>query len=222
MAIQETARLDAGGHPGFLLIIQYCEWHAIEAFRTKIQKGRYDNENYKHIWDLIWAYVKSMTPEELTKNQKALMVPLRAEERRYLDEEWMPKEHAVIRVYTSQYPKLGWYTTQRNEGMHPIIKDSLGEQKTIPNACAALALKTTKITQKIRIEEDKSRTNTPCLIDKEAFKVLIGRVTSYFLTLLSVELEETKEWSGSSMQIKRHHGHTQKKYQSLWQLQVVS
>ena len=77
-------------------MLQFCNWHAVEAIRAKFNKAGYTTEELNGrvngevevpgLVDLSWAYIKSNIPELLKVNRVMLVAALRPEERSYITE----------------------------------------------------------------------------------------------------------------------------------------
>ena len=77
-------------------VLQFCNWHAVEAMRAKFNKAGYTTEELNGwvdgkvevpgLADLSWAYIKSDTLELLEVNRATLVTALRPEERSYITE----------------------------------------------------------------------------------------------------------------------------------------
>ena len=72
--------------------------------------------------DKVWSWIKSETMSELATNRRKLLDGLRAKEQDYITSFYQPKEPQFIRAYTRLRPNLGCFSSQRSEGLHPIIK----------------------------------------------------------------------------------------------------
>ena len=92
------------------------------------------------------------------------------------------------------YPNLGAYTTQRAEEYHNIVKSCLNRQLSLPETCFRLSKQLHKLGRAILDDESNDRHKTFRLLDRDAFKLMLGRVTYYALQKLSAEWEATKAW----------------------------
>ena len=89
----------------------------MEVIRAKFNKAGYTTEELNgwvdskvevpDLADLSWAYIKSDTLELLEVNRATLVAALRPEERSYIIETWLPKEHRVVFYYTKLLNNLG-------------------------------------------------------------------------------------------------------------------
>lgn len=65
--------------------LQLCEWHTVEAIKRRlVAAGRYKKERRDEIIDMIWAWLKAPTIDNLKDNRKALLKALHHEEQVYL------------------------------------------------------------------------------------------------------------------------------------------
>jgi hypothetical protein len=53
-------------------IMQFCEWHAADNIKKRIAQKRYKEER-KVIMDLVWAYIWSVTKDELEIKRAEMM-----------------------------------------------------------------------------------------------------------------------------------------------------
>ncbi len=129
---------------------------------------------------------------ELGNRRKKLLAELHEPEQRYLKENWEPKERQFVRAYTRGYPNLGCNSTQRNESYHVVVKESLNRQLPLQKSCRKLAESLKKLATSITEEEDRSRVDLPRLLDRTAFRCLLGAVPHYVLGKLAPEWEAAK------------------------------
>ena len=120
VAYELAARLDEAGSDLFL---QLCSWHAAEAIKLRLSRQGYPIKPRGELVDLVWKWIKSETLLELKANRRKLLDGLRVKEQAYLISFYQPKEPQFIRAYTKLRPNLGCYSSQRSEGLHPLIKD---------------------------------------------------------------------------------------------------
>jgi Transposase, Mutator family len=118
--------------------LQFCEWHAASNVKKRLAQKRYKKEEREAIMLLVWAYIWSATEEDLEKNRSEMMEAMKLPKRTYIDNHWRPKEKQVIRCYTSLFPNLNCFTTQREEGQHPIVKTVLNHQLRLNEAVQRL------------------------------------------------------------------------------------
>jgi MULE transposase domain len=187
MAIRDKAQ------DGSQQILQLCEWHAAQNFKKRlIDVGKYTKEQREELIKFVWNYIQSPNKTELGSRRDKLLAELHEPERRYLQENWEPKECQFVRAYTRGYPNLGCNSTQRNESYHVVVKESLNRQLPLQKACQKLAEDLKKLATRIAEDEDRSRVDLPRLLDRTAFGYLIGTVPHYVLGMLAPEWEAAK------------------------------
>ena len=170
-------------------IMQLCQWHAVENMKIRLIKHGYcktkeDRELYN---SLLWEYVKSATSEDLYKNRQALLQLLEPSEQEYLTS-WRQKEQCFVNYFTKWYPKLSTYSTQRGESFHRIIKDSLHPAISLPEACKRITKSIDTVLEDAYKAENNSRRGQGRVLDRSAFKLMIGQVTHKAIELMSIEL----------------------------------
>ncbi|KAM4063294.1 hypothetical protein HRG_013853 [Hirsutella rhossiliensis] len=187
------ARADRHSEGGDRRILQLCEWHAAENFKKRLlDSGKYTKERREELLRLVWDYIQAPDEEQLEKRRGKLLAEIREPERLYLENNWKPKERQFARAHTRKYPNLGCNNTQRNESYHVVVKQSLSRQLPLQASCQKLAESLKKLTQKITEDENRSRADVPRLLDRAAFRLLIGKVPHYVLSKLAPEWEAAK------------------------------
>jgi hypothetical protein len=84
-ATNVVVREDIGGPE--LIKLQLCEWHAVEAIKRKlVAVGRYKKDYREELVNMIWAWVKAPTAEDLSKRRGELLKALHVEEQRYIED----------------------------------------------------------------------------------------------------------------------------------------
>jgi hypothetical protein len=106
-------------------VLQFCEWHAAQNVKARLAKQRYKREERDLLMDLVWKYLWSVTEQELQANRTELNAAMKPAECEYMTKYWVPKEKQLCRVYTAINPNLNCFSTQRDEGMHPMVKTVL-------------------------------------------------------------------------------------------------
>ena len=174
--------------------IQLCQWHAAENVRAKVAKSKgYDWETRKAIHDLTWAYFQAATHTALNENRTALMRALKPSERAYMKDNWFPKEPQVISCYTRRERNAGAESTQRNEGMHPVIKAVTNPQTSLETAINSMQSELKRLYRSLREVEERSRIDGPRAVDLEAFHLLIGHVSIWAMEKINPEWIAAKE-----------------------------
>lgn len=146
---------------------QICEWHAAEAIFAKfrqhytnieIQGGRNkEGDNVEGLRGFTWAYIQSATVEDLEINRQALLDRLKAPVKLYIEQTWRPKEHRVIRCYTSRLFNLGCRSSQRGESYYVVVKQMTNGQLSLENSATLLARTMTKLIEDIETQRDDDR-----------------------------------------------------------------
>ena len=108
----DTIVVDVGvGYQGQRVLLQLCEWHAIEAIKRRLIHAGYALENRKPIVDSLWKWVKAESREDLETARTHLLSQLHQKERDYLQSFYQPKEIQFCHAYTNTYVNLGVYST---------------------------------------------------------------------------------------------------------------
>jgi hypothetical protein len=105
------------------MVLQNCNWHAVESMKVKYLKSRYRCDEVEELTSLSWAYIDSDTEEEFATNRTALLSALQPAEKAYILDAWQPKERRVIRCYTKLYVNLGVNANQRSESYHVPMRE---------------------------------------------------------------------------------------------------
>jgi hypothetical protein len=121
-------------------------------------------------------------------------------ERQNIRDNWLSKEHQIVRVHVRKLLNLGAHTTQRAESLHPTIKGTLNAQLSLEEACRRIGKELVSVFRSVEEEESRSWKNVPRTLDRQGFQDLIGKITLYALNLLAVEWEASHEptlvWAG--------------------------
>ena len=188
VAYELAARLDEAGNEVFL---QLCNWHAAEAIKKRLTREGYPMDPKAELVDHVWKWIKSETMLELATNRRKILDSLRVKEQAYFISYYQPKEHQFIRAYIKLLPNLGCYSSQRSEGLHPLIKGVVNRHTPIGQSVEKI---TENIDELVRSHEhaiNQQKKNLPRLIDmsREAFRKI-----SLFITHEAVELI-LREWN---------------------------
>jgi hypothetical protein len=163
---------------GFL---QFCEWHAADNMKKRLASKRYKKEERKVIMDLVWKYLWSATEQTLEENRIALKNSMKTAEVEYLEKYWVPKESQLIRLYTNLLPNLNCFSTQRDEGQHPMIKTVLNHQLRLDEAVRRLALEMKLATERLQEYEQNDRGHGHRLLEANTWYLVSKNVTSVAL-----------------------------------------
>lgn len=102
-------------------------------------------------------------------------------------------EQAVLYCYTRMYPNLLARSTQRNEGMHPILKAVLNPQMPLEQSVRAMQAELKRWYREIREAENRSRVDRPRSIDFQAFSEWFGFMTIWAIEKVNPEWVATKQ-----------------------------
>lgn len=105
------------------------------------------------------------------------MRALKPTEQAYMKDNWFPKEPQVISCYTRRERNAEAESTQRNEGMHPVIKAVTNPQTSLETAINSMQSELKRLYRSLREAEERSRIDKPRAVDLEAFHLLIGHVS---------------------------------------------
>jgi len=106
---------------------------------------------------------------------------LQPNDRTYIKETWLPKESRVIYAYTRLYPNLGCHSSQRGESYHVVVEQVTNGQLTLEESCCRLVGKVLDILKELSMDEDRAQAVKSTLLDKHAFRHLIGNISLYAL-----------------------------------------
>jgi hypothetical protein len=123
-----------------MAVLQFCEWHAAQNIKARLAKQRYKREERDKLMDLVWKYLWSASESELEVNRTQLKSAMKPAECEYIEKYWVPKEKQLVRVYITIYPNLNYFSTQRDEGIHPMVKTVLNHQLRLDDAVQRLAV----------------------------------------------------------------------------------
>ena len=131
--------------------------------------------------DLVWKYIWSATKQTLEENRTALKKSMKAAEVDYLEKYWEPKESQLIRLYTSLLPNLNYFSTQRDEGQHPMVKTVLNHQLRLDEAVRRLAVEMRLAAERLQELEQKDRGHGRRLLEANTWYLVTERVASWAL-----------------------------------------
>jgi hypothetical protein len=106
--------------------------------KRRLTSKRYGKEEREDIIRLVWRYIKSATEIDLEINRAAMLKAIRPGEQTYINTYWRPKEKQVIRCYTALNPNLNCFSSQRDEGIHPMLKTVLNHHIRLDKAVRRL------------------------------------------------------------------------------------
>jgi hypothetical protein len=170
-------------------MLQFCEWHAAENVRKRLAKERYKKEERDAIMVLVWLYIWSATEDDLEKNRAAMMALMRQSEQTYIEKHWVPKERQVIRAYTEANANLNCFSSQREEGQHPIVKTVLNHQLRLDEAVRRLAIEMTLTVERLFEAEQIDKLKNRRMLEANTWYLIKDNVASW--PLLKIE----EQWS---------------------------
>jgi len=180
------------GVDGITVLLQLCEWHAVEAIKRRLIHTGYSKESREQILEYVYQWVKAPDIERLEIARKILLRNVLAREREYIQNYYQPKEVQFCRAYTNTYINLGVYSTQRNESYHVVVKKNLNKNLTISAAVEALVTKTSELAETYNERINKDRMSLPTLMDAKAFATVKSQLTHYAISLVNAEYMQAK------------------------------
>ena len=115
------------------------------------------------------------------------MAAMRPGEQRYIDTHWRPKERQVIRAYTSLNANLNCFSSQRDEGQHPVIKTVLNPQIRLDQAVQALANEMKRTVERLFKAEQIDKVKNRRMLEQNVWFNVRDKVANW--PLLKVEQE---------------------------------
>ena len=193
VAYELAARLDEAGNEVFL---QLCNWHAAEAIKKRLSREGYPIDPRRELIDQIWKWIKSETMLELATNRRKLLDGLRAKEQAYFISYYQPREHQFVSAYTKLLPNLGCYSSQRSEGLHPLIKGVCNRHTPIGQSVEKITENIDELVRSHEYEINRQKTNLPRSIDmsRDAFKKISPFITHEAVELVLREWNFAKRW----------------------------
>ena len=174
-------------------ILQFCDWHAVQNVEKRLADKGYPKSVRKEMKQLLWAFIKSSTKEELEQTRADIHSKLKSGEIQYLEEFWRPKEQQFLRLYTRKYPNLGAHSNQRSESLHPGTKDILNKQLSLEEASRRLGQTLQTKFRQLAEEEARDGGKLPRTLDQKAFVLLTDTISCYAISKISSEWEITKQ-----------------------------
>jgi hypothetical protein len=105
-------------------------------------------------------------------------------ERLYIYNHWLPKETQVIRCFTSLLPNLNCFSTQREEGMHPMVKTVLNHQLRLNEAIARLKREMELAVERLQEAEQTDRARNRRVLEGNSWYVIREVVASWPLIIV--------------------------------------
>ena len=97
-----------------------------------------------------------------------------------------------MHAYTTKLPNLGAHNTQRSEGLHSLIKNVINRNTSIRQSVQKICDEVRKKQLDQEILCNQQRIRNPKLIDKNAFTLLIGKITHHAIGLVPRALDAAK------------------------------
>ena len=119
---------------------------------------------------------------------------MRPKEVDYLIDYYGPREHQFVYAYTKHLPNLGARSTQRAEGLHPVMKQLTTKHTAIQDSVAKIAIEVKNIFAERVQEVDRQRHKLPRLMDRNVFASIGNYITHEAINIL------IREWN-STMQL---------------------
>jgi hypothetical protein len=159
-------------------ILQFCEFHAGENIRRRLAGQRYKKEEREKIMSAVWIYLWSATVEALEQNRTNLKSLMKLAEQQYLEKHWVAKESQVIRLYTSQMPNLDCFSTQRDEGQHPMVKSVLNHQLRLDEGVRKLAEEMKLAAERLQEYEQADQADPRRLLQSNTWYIVREKVAN--------------------------------------------
>jgi hypothetical protein len=160
-------------------VLQFCEWHAAQNVKKRLATQRYKKEEREAIMLLVWAYIWSASEEQLEERRSIMLAAMRPLERTYIETHWKPKEVQVIRLYTASNPNLNCFSSQREEGMHPMVKTILNHQLRLDEAVQRLASEMDLAVDRLQEAEQMDKAHNRRVLEGNTWYVIREVVASW-------------------------------------------
>ncbi|MGH7240163.1 MAG: transposase, partial [Candidatus Saccharimonadales bacterium] len=170
-------------------ILQFCEWHAAENVRRRLANKRYKREEREVLMRLVWAYIQSASEVDLEVNRAAMLIEMKTSEQHYINTHWRPKERQVIRCYTVLNPNLNCFSSQRDEGIHPMVKTVLNHQIRLDEAVQRLDNEMTLALERLQEAEQHDKARNRRVLEANSWYLVREFVASWALKFVE------KQWS---------------------------
>jgi hypothetical protein len=105
--------------------------------------------------DAVWLYLWSATTIDLEKNRTAMKDLMKPAEQEYIEKYWVSKEPQLIRLFTAQIPNLNCFSTQRDEGQHPMLHSVMNHQLRLDEGVRKLAIEITLAVERLQEYEHR-------------------------------------------------------------------
>ena len=167
-------------------VLQFCEWHAAENVKKRLANNGYKKLEREILMRLVWAYIQSATEEELEVNRTVMKGRMKLGKQTYVNTHWRPKEKQVIRCFTLLNPNLNCFSSQRDEGMHPMIKTVLNPQIRLDEAVGQLDTEMKLALERIQEAEQADKVRNRRILEANLWYCVREVVTSWALKTVEV------------------------------------
>jgi hypothetical protein len=116
---------------------------------------------------------------------KDLMKPA---EQEYIEKYWVSKEPQLIRLFTAQIPNLNCFSTQRDEGQHPMLHSVMNHQLRLDEGVRKLAIEITLAVERLQEYEHRDQADPRRLLSLNVWHIVKEKVASKAL------MRTLKEW----------------------------
>jgi hypothetical protein len=142
----------------------------------------------KGLLHYTWDYIHINPEVDLERNGQALLDAVLPNEKRSINEYWVPKERRLVAYYTYQLKNLGQTAPQRVERYHRVIKSVTHGQHSLEGSAKALCAKISSIHIELTTSEDRATTDQSRALDAYVFRHLVGTVSLFAIMMVQ------KEW----------------------------
>jgi MULE transposase domain len=169
--------------------LQFCEWHAADNMKKRLAQQKYKKDERKAIMELVWRYIWSSSVDELEINRATMKAAMRVGEQQYIDKYWVCKEKQVIRAYTAFLPNVNCFSTQRDEGQHPMIKSVLHHQLPLDQGVVRLGEEMVLAIERLQESEQLDQMKKARVLEDNTWYLIRNKVASWPLKVIE------KQWS---------------------------
>jgi hypothetical protein len=169
--------------------LQFCEWHAAENIKKRLAAQKYKKDDRKAIMDLVWKYIWSPSVEDLEVNRAVMKAAMRVSKQLYIEKHWVDKEKQVIRAYTAFLPNVNCFSTQRDEGQHPMIKSVLHHQLPLDQGVVRLGKEMVLAIERLQESEQLDQMKKARILEDNTWYLIKTKVASWPLKVIE------KQWS---------------------------
>ena len=106
------------------------------------------------------------------------------------------KEHQFVKAYTRLRPNLDCFSSQRSEGLHPVVKDVCNRHTPIGQSVEKITEQIEELVSSYQHEINQQKKNLPRLIDgsRQAFSKILLYITHEAINMVLREWNITKRW----------------------------